>query len=109
MLLQYYMHNSEITKLSKSPSKQQNLYISWYSQKKRATEDEMVGWHRFNGHEFEPTSGDDEGQGSLVCCRPWGCKESDRAVQLNNNNNKWYSHTMEFSEANSKWSSGVCE
>ena len=37
------------------------------------TEDEMVGWHhRLNEHEFEQTPGDGEGQGSLVCCRPWG-------------------------------------
>ena len=42
------------------------------------TEDEMVGWHhRFNGHEFEQTLGDGEGQGSLACCSPWGCKELD--------------------------------
>ena len=42
------------------------------------TEDEMVEWHhRLNGHEFEQTSGDSEGQGSLTCCRPWGCKELD--------------------------------
>ena len=41
------------------------------------TEDEMVGWHHeLNGHEFEQTPGDSEGQGSLACCRPWGCKES---------------------------------
>jgi len=34
---------------------------------------EMVGWHyQLNGHEFEQTLGDSEGQGSLVCCRPWG-------------------------------------
>ena len=33
------------------------------------TEDEMVGWHhRLNGHEFEQTPGDSEGQGSLACC-----------------------------------------
>ena len=33
----------------------------------------MVGWHhRINGHEFEPTSGESEGQGSLACCSPWG-------------------------------------
>ena len=38
-------------------------------------EDEMVGWHhRLNAHESEQTLGDSEGQGSLVCCRPWGCK-----------------------------------
>ena len=40
------------------------------------TEDETVGWHhQFNGHEFELTLRDGEGQGSLA--RPWGCKESD--------------------------------
>ena len=40
------------------------------------TENEMVGWHhRLNGHEFEQTLGDTEGQGSLACCSPWGYKE----------------------------------
>jgi len=39
-------------------------------------EDEMVGWHhRLNGHEFEQTPGDSEGQGSLTCCSPWVCRE----------------------------------
>ena len=42
------------------------------------TEDEMDGWYRgLNGHEFEPTLGDGEGQRSLVCCSSWGHKESD--------------------------------
>ena len=42
------------------------------------TEAQMVGWrHRFNGQEFEQASGDDEVQGSLVCCSPQGLKESD--------------------------------
>ena len=46
------------------------------------TEDEMVGWHhQFNGHEFEQTLGDSEGQKRLMCCRTWGSKEWDR---LNN-------------------------
>ena len=37
-----------------------------------------VGWHhQVNGHEFEQTPGDSEGQGSLACCRPWGHKELD--------------------------------
>ena len=41
-------------------------------------EDEIVGWHhRLNGHEFEQTQGNSEGQGSLVCCSPWGRRESD--------------------------------
>ena len=52
------------------------------------TEDEMVGWHhRLNGHEFEQTSGDGQGQGSLAFCSQWGHKESDTTeLQLNNNN-----------------------
>ena len=45
----------------------------------------MVGWHhRLNGHEFEKTMGDVEGQGSLVCCTLWGCKEQDMTEGLNN-------------------------
>ena len=42
----------------------------------------MVGWHhRLNGHEFEQTPGDGEGQGSLAHCSP--CKELDTTEQLN--------------------------
>ena len=45
------------------------------------TEDEMVGWHhQLNGHESEQTPGGSEGQGNLVCCSPWGCKELDTAL-----------------------------
>ena len=48
------------------------------------TEDEMVGWHyRPDGHEYEQALGVDEGQGSLVCCSPWGCKESDMTERPN--------------------------
>jgi len=48
------------------------------------TEDEMVGWHhRLNGHESEQAPGVGEGQGSLVCCSLWGCKESNMTEQLN--------------------------
>ena len=36
----------------------------------------------------EQTLGDSEGQGSLACCSPWNCKESNLAEQLNINNNK---------------------
>ena len=45
------------------------------------------GWmhHRLNGHEFEQTPGDSEGQGSLVSCSPWGCKELDTTEPLKNN------------------------
>ena len=44
----------------------------------------MVEWnHQFNGHEFEQTPGDSEGQGSLACCSPWVHKEQEMTQQLN--------------------------
>ena len=58
----------------------------WGHEEKGATEDEMVGWHhQLDGHEFEQTPGDTEGQGSLACCSPWGGKELDTTEWLNNN------------------------
>ena len=52
--------------------------------KKGMTEDKMAGWHhQLNGHEFEQGLGDGEGQGSLVCCSPWDCKELDTTEWLN--------------------------
>ena len=48
------------------------------------TEDELVGWyHQINGHEFEQAPGVGYGRGSLVCCSPWGLKESDTTEQRN--------------------------
>ena len=53
------------------------------------TKDKMVGWHdRLNGHEFDQTLGDGEGQGILACFSPWGHKESDTTERLNNNSSK---------------------
>ena len=46
----------------------------------------MIGWHhRLNGHEFEQTPGDGDGQGNLVGCSPWRHKELDTTERLNNN------------------------
>ena len=57
------------------------------------TEDEMVGCHhRLNGHEFEQAPGDGEGQGSLECCSPWGCKELGTTERLNNATVLYYVH-----------------
>ena len=48
------------------------------------TEDEMVArHHRLNGHESGQALGVGDGQGSVVCSSPWGCKESDTTEQLN--------------------------
>ena len=45
----------------------------------------MAGYHhRLNGHEFKPALEDGEGQGSLVCCNPWGHKQTDITERLNN-------------------------
>ena len=62
--------------------------VDW-RQKKRAAEDEMVGWmdeidHWLNAHEFEQTPGDGEGEESLACCSPWGYKEPGMTHWLNN-------------------------
>ena len=54
------------------------------SEEKGTTENEMVDWHhRLDGHEFEQSLGVAEGQGSLVCCSPWGPKVLDMTDQLN--------------------------
>ena len=58
----------------------------------------MVGWHhQLNGHEFEQSPGDSEGQGSLVCNSPWGHKESDITYRLNNNNSfRWIAEQLSY-------------
>ena len=56
------------------------------------TEDEIAGWHhQLSVHELGQTLGDSEGQGGLVCCSPWGRKESDTTLQVNNNKNASWS------------------
>ena len=49
-----------------------------WREEKGMTDNEMVGWHHWlDGHEFEWTLEVGDGQGSLACCSPWGCKELD--------------------------------
>ena len=56
----------------------------WRDEEKGTTEDEMVGWrHWLDGREFEWALGVGDGQWSLVCYSPWGCKESDMTEWLN--------------------------
>ena len=76
----------------------------WRQEEKEMTENEMVGWHhQLNGHEFEQTQGDGEGQGSLACCSPWGHKESDTTQRLNSNNHLLVSH----SPSSKQWTKSV--
>ena len=66
--------------------KDSNARKYWRQEEKGMTEDEMFGWHHgLDGHEFEQVPGDVEGQGSLACCSPRGCKELNTTEQLNNN------------------------
>ena len=56
------------------------------------TENEMVGWyHQLNRYEFEQAPGVGNGQGSLVCCSPWVCKEPETTERLNNMLNQVWS------------------
>ena len=69
--------------IERERKRERDRYIDWRLKEKGETEDEMIGWHQWhNGHEFEKTLGDSEGQGSLPCCSPWGHKETKSLIQL---------------------------
>ena len=56
----------------------------WRWEDKGMTKDEMAGWHCWlDGHEFEQTREVGDGQGSLACCSPWGCKKLNITEWLN--------------------------
>ena len=66
--------------------KDPNAGKDWRQEEKWSTEDEIVGWHQWlKWQEFEQTLRGSEGQGSLACCSPWDCKESDITEWLNSN------------------------
>ena len=66
--------------------KDPNAGKDWRQEEKGTTEDEMVGWHHCsNSCPLSQTLGDSEGQERLVCCNPWGHKESNPNERLNNN------------------------
>ena len=72
--------------------KDPNAGKDWRQEEKWSTEDEMVSWHhQLNGHEFEQAPGVGDGQGGLVCCRPWGHKELNTTEQLNWTELNWSS------------------
>ena len=57
------------------------LVITFLPRSKGMTKDEVVGWHlRLSGHEFEYAPGVGDGQGSLMCCSPWGCKSKPLGI-----------------------------
>ena len=68
----------------------------WRQKEMGTTEDDIVGWHHWlDGHEFKQSLSVGDGQGSSVCCNPWGCKELDTTKGLNWTNTvadsvRWY-------------------
>ena len=79
--LQYFGHRMRRTD---SPEKTLTFGKVWRQEEKGMTEDEMAGWHHpLDGHKSEQTLGVGDGQGSLMCCSPWGHKESDMTEWLN--------------------------
>ena len=68
----------------------------------------MVGrHHRLNGHDFEQTLGDNEGQGSLAYCCPWGRKELVTTQRMNNKSTNMLSSNPSISECNRIWRLGL--
>ena len=89
--LQYFGH------LMRSiDSLEKTLMRDWEQEEKEMTEDDRAGWHhRLDGHEFEWTPGVGDGQGGLVCCSSWGCKESDMTEWLNWTELNWRWNVLE--------------
>ena len=78
--LQYFGH---LMQRADSLGKNPDAGKDWRQEETGMTENEMVGWHCWlNRCEFEQAPGDGEGQRSLVCCSPWGHKESGMTEQL---------------------------
>ena len=72
--LQYFGHLISVKNwlLGKDP----DVGEDWRQEENGKTEDEIAGWHYWlDGHEFEQALGVGDGQGGLVCCSPWDCKE----------------------------------
>ena len=84
--LQYFGHLRRRTDSFEDPDAGKD----WEQEEKGTTEDEMVGWHHWlNGHDFKEAPGIGDGQGGLVCCSPWGCRQSDTTERL-----KWTELSM---------------
>ena len=60
--------------MCRASSLEKTLIVGKIESSRRGSQrvDALVAWHRqLNGHEFEQTPGDSEGQGRLALCNPW--------------------------------------
>ena len=86
----------------------------WGQEEKGTTEDETDGWHHWlKGHESEQALGVGDGQGSLACCSPWGCRVTyDWATELNwtegQNSSPQICSFLETTESPRKRNGGCC-
>ena len=89
--LQYFSHL-----MGRADSLEKTLILGKIEgRRRRGWQDVIVGWHHWlNGHEFEQTPRDSEGQGSQGFFNPWGYKESDMTEKLNKN--KGWDHLKSF-------------
>ena len=108
--LQYFAHLMRRTDsfIGKDPDAGKD----WRQEEKEMTEDDMIGWyHQLNWYEFEQAAGDEGGQGSLMCCGPWGCKETDMTEWLNQT--EWLKERYMYSKKgewiNLRWVTGLIE
>ena len=77
--LQYFGHL-----MGRTDSLEKTLMLGKIEGGRRRGRQGMSGWHhQLNGHDFEQAPAVGDGQGSLVCCSPWGLKESDTTERLN--------------------------
>ena len=98
--LQYFVHL-----MRRANSLEKTLVLRHTEgRRRRGWQDEMVGWHHWlNGHEFKQAPGDGEGQGRLVCCSLWGCKELDMTEQLTHSTGeKWREFPGQLSNSRSE-------
>ena len=76
----------------------------WRQEEKGMTEDEMAAWHhQLNAHKFESTLGIGDGQGGLMSCRQWGCKELDTTEWLKWTEMNWEGFSVKPWSLLSKW------
>ena len=103
-----WLHDGKNWLIGKDPEVQKD----WRQEEKGTTENQMTGWfHRLNGYELEQAPGDGEGQESLACCSPWGCKESDMTEWLNGTDwlKEHYMDRKKVDESNLRWVTWLIE
>ena len=103
-----WLHDGKNWLIGKDPEVEKD----WRQEEKGMTENQMTGWfHRLNGYELEQAPGDGEGQESLACCSPWGCKESDMAEQLNGTDwlKEHYMDRKNVDKSNLRWVTWLIE